>query len=101
MAYYKTSYYIIEGFVNNFRRYSLDFFSFFADILRVNGLTAREIASILGITPHAALERLYAAGIQPKTHAGKTNIYDESVVDLIREVSKGGRPRKDDAKKGE
>jgi hypothetical protein len=60
----------------------------------MNGLTIREIAEALNITPEAAFLRLRTAKIQPKTHAGKTNIYDESVVGLIREVSKGGRPPK-------
>jgi predicted ArsR family transcriptional regulator len=61
----------------------------------MNGFTLKEIAEILGIHPMAVRTRLRTRGIQPKTHAGKTNIYDESVVDKIREVSKGGRPRKD------
>jgi hypothetical protein len=60
----------------------------------MNGLTIREIAEILKITPEAAFLRLRTAKIEPKTHAGKTNIYSEDVVDLIREVSKGGRPKK-------
>jgi hypothetical protein len=60
----------------------------------MNGLTIREIAEALNITPEAVFLRLRTAKIEPKAHAGKTNIYDESVVDLIREVSKGGRPKK-------
>jgi hypothetical protein len=67
-----------------------------ADINTMQGLTIREIADILGIDARAVKMRLRKAGIQPKTKAGKTNIYDEQVVDRIREVSKGGRPRKPD-----
>jgi hypothetical protein len=66
----------------------------------MNGLTIDEIAQQLKISTIAAYTRLRAAGIHPKTHAGKTNIYDESVVDRIREVSKGGRPRKNGKKPG-
>jgi DNA-directed RNA polymerase specialized sigma24 family protein len=60
----------------------------------MNGLTIREIADILGIPPGTAKNRLLRAKIQPKTHAGKTNIYSEDVVEKVREVSKGGRPKK-------
>jgi predicted transcriptional regulator len=62
--------------------------------MNMQGLTIREIAESLGITPQAAKVRLYNAGIQPIDHAGKTNIYAEDVADKIREVSKGGRPKK-------
>jgi DNA-directed RNA polymerase specialized sigma24 family protein len=62
--------------------------------MSMNGLTIREIAEILGIEPGTAKNRLLRAKIQPKTHAGKTNIYSEDVVEKIREVSKGGRPKK-------
>lgn len=61
----------------------------------MNGLTIDEIAKELDISTIAVYTRLRTAGIQPKTHAGKTNIYDESVIDFIREVSKGGRPPKE------
>ena len=62
--------------------------------MNMNGLTIREIAEQLGITPNAAKIRLYEAGILPKDHAGKTNIYDESVVKVIRDVPGRGRPKK-------
>jgi hypothetical protein len=62
----------------------------------MEGLTISEIASILGISHDAAKFRLLRAGIKPKT---KDAIYDYSVVDCIREVSKGGRPRKEKPEK--
>jgi hypothetical protein len=58
----------------------------------MEGLTITEIAQILGITPEAAKFRLYRAGIIPITREA---IYAPSCVDQIREVSKGGRPRKE------
>jgi predicted ArsR family transcriptional regulator len=60
----------------------------------MHGLTIKEIAEALNITPEAAKFRLLRNGIQPKDHAGKTNIYDETVVEQIRMTSKGGRPKK-------
>jgi DNA-directed RNA polymerase specialized sigma24 family protein len=62
--------------------------------MNMTGLTIREIAEILGISPSAAKFRILRAGIQPKQQAGRMNFYSEDVVDQIREVSKGGRPRK-------
>jgi predicted ArsR family transcriptional regulator len=62
--------------------------------MNVQGLTIPEIAEILGISPSAAKFRLIRAGIQPKAQTGRMNFYDESVPELIREVSKGGRPKK-------
>jgi predicted ArsR family transcriptional regulator len=62
--------------------------------MSVNGLTIKEIAAILNIHPMAVKTRLKTAGIKEKDHAGKTNIYDESVVDLIRDVPQRGRPKK-------
>jgi DNA-directed RNA polymerase specialized sigma24 family protein len=62
--------------------------------MNVNGLTHREIAEILGITPAAVKQRLQTARIKPKAQTGRMNFYDESVVGIIREVSKGGRPKK-------
>lgn len=58
-------------------------------------MTIREIAEKLGISPKATMARLLTAGIQPKTHAGKTNIYDESVVEILQNTPGRGRPRKD------
>jgi predicted ArsR family transcriptional regulator len=60
----------------------------------MNGLTIREIAERLGIAPNAAKIRLLKAGIQPKDKAGKTNIYEEDVVDKIRNTPGPGRPKK-------
>jgi DNA-directed RNA polymerase specialized sigma24 family protein len=62
--------------------------------MSVTGLTIREIADILNIHPMAVKTRLRTAGIKAKDRAGKTNIYDESVVDLIRNVQDRGRPPK-------
>lgn len=66
----------------------------------MEGLTIREIANFLGISPDAVTMRLKKAGIEPKFIAGKTYLFDETAVDAIREVSKGGRPPKKDKKKG-
>ena len=60
----------------------------------MNGLTIREIAEILNIEPKAVTARLLNAGIQPKQKAGRTNIYDPSVVEAIRNVPGKGRPKK-------
>jgi hypothetical protein len=60
----------------------------------MEGLTIREIAQILGISPDAVTMRLKKAGIDPKFIAGKTYLFDPALVDRIREVSKGGRPKK-------
>jgi len=62
----------------------------------MEGLTITEIAEMLKISPRAVLQRLLRAGISPIT---KEAIYDLSCVDRIREVSKGGRPRKENTEK--
>jgi len=62
--------------------------------MSVEGLTHREIADILGITPDAVKMRLLTAKIKPTIKAGRTNLYSKDVVEIIREVSKGGRPPK-------
>jgi hypothetical protein len=70
----------------------LIFFVKICDIYGMEGLTIIEIAQILGIQPSAVMQRLIRAGIKPIT---KEAIYDPSCIDQIREVSKGGRPRKE------
>jgi predicted ArsR family transcriptional regulator len=62
--------------------------------MSVEGLTIREIAAILNIHPMAVKTRLKTAEIKPKTTAGKTNVYDYSVVETIRNVPERGRPKK-------
>ena len=64
----------------------------------INGLTIKEIAGILEIEPKAVTARLLNAGIQPKQKAGRTNIYDPSALDAIRNVPGKGRPKKADKK---
>jgi predicted transcriptional regulator len=84
-------------FVNNFLLYRIEIIkkpAIMTDNMSVNGLTHREIADILGITPDAVKMRLLTAGIKPAIKAGRTNLYSDDVVDKIREVNKGGRPKK-------
>jgi hypothetical protein len=64
-------------------------------MISMEGITTKEIAEMLGITPEAAFLRLRAKNIPAKAKIGSVNIYDPGVLDQIREVSKGGRPRKD------
>jgi hypothetical protein len=66
----------------------------FSDIKTMNGLTIREIADLLKIEPKAVTARLLTAEIKPKQKAGRTNIYDPSVVEAIRNVPGKGRPKK-------
>jgi predicted transcriptional regulator len=61
----------------------------------MEGLTHEEIAKILEISPQAVKTRLLRRGIKPKQQAGRMNFYDDSVIEQIREASKGGRPKKD------
>jgi orotate phosphoribosyltransferase-like protein len=71
------------------------FFCIIVDIMIMNGLTITEIANSLGISREAAKTRIIRSGIQPKDHAGKTNIYDESIIEQIKNVPGKGRPKKD------
>jgi len=64
----------------------------------MEGLTVTEIAELLNISRDAAMQRLLTAGIKPIT---KEALYDPSCVDRIREVSKGGRPKKDRGENGQ
>jgi predicted ArsR family transcriptional regulator len=58
--------------------------------MSMTGLTAKEIAKKLGISTHATLVRLKKAEVLPLTREA---LYPENAPDLIREVSKGGRPK--------
>jgi predicted ArsR family transcriptional regulator len=61
----------------------------------MNGMTAKEIADILGIHQKAAKSRLRRANILPISYAGPTAIYPTEAVDKIRDVPGKGRPKKD------
>jgi hypothetical protein len=77
-----------------FYTFVINFLIFFAETDTMNGMTVNEIGAALGINPKAAKMRLRTKEIKPIGYAGPTALYDPSCVDLIREVSKGGRPRK-------
>jgi transposase len=61
----------------------------------MNGYTIQELSKELGISEHAVYLRLNKADIKPLTQQA---IYPEAALEAIREVSKGGRPRKNDEK---
>jgi len=58
----------------------------------MEGFTIKEMAEKLEITEDAVYLRLRAAGIQPLTRQA---VYPSTALETIREVSKGGRPRKE------
>jgi len=58
----------------------------------MNGYTIEEMAKKLGISERAVYQRLHTLGIEPIT---RQVIYPKTALDRIREVSKGGRPRKE------
>jgi predicted ArsR family transcriptional regulator len=64
----------------------------------MEGLTLQELSEKLGISEDAVYFRLVKAGIKPLTRQA---VYPASALDAIREVSKGGRPRKTQEGKGE
>jgi predicted ArsR family transcriptional regulator len=57
----------------------------------MEGLTIKEMAEILEITPEAVKQRLFVAKISPIT---KDAVYDKSALEVIRDVPGKGRPRK-------
>ena len=59
----------------------------------MNGLTIKEIAERLGISPDAAKKRLQKLGIKAKAYAGPTALYDNSALEAIRKVRGKGRPK--------
>jgi hypothetical protein len=78
-----------------FYTFVINYLDFFSENDIMNGMTVNEIGVALGITGKAAKMRLRTKGIKPIGYAGPTAMYDPSCVEAIREVSKGGRPRKD------
>ena len=68
---------------------------FLADNNKMQGMDVNEIGKILGISPKAAKQRLRARGIRPIGYSGPTAIYPLDCVEKIKEVSKGGRPKKE------
>jgi len=57
----------------------------------MEGLTIKEMAEILEITPDAVQQRLLVAKIKPIT---KDAVYDRAALEIIRNVPGKGRPRK-------
>jgi predicted DNA binding protein len=56
-------------------------------------MTIDEIAKALKISPSAAHKRLERAGVKPVSYKA---LYDPAVVEVIKVVDKGGRPKKPD-----
>lgn len=63
-------------------------------IAYMKGLTAREIGETLGIPQKTVKTRLKAANILPVSYAGMCAIYNENVVEIIKESRGRGRPKK-------
>jgi hypothetical protein len=73
-----------------FLKYSIKF----TDMGNMNELTVNEIAEKLGVPFETVKVRIRSAGINPVRKVGRTNIYDPSVVEAIRNVPGKGRPKK-------
>jgi len=58
----------------------------------MNELTIKEIAEKLGIGQVACKARLYRLGIKPIRLVGNTGIYDQAVINSIKDVNPVGRP---------
>jgi predicted ArsR family transcriptional regulator len=69
----------------------LIFLIFFYDNRIMEGLTIQELAEKLGISERAVYQRLHTLKIEPLSRQA---IYPAVALEAIREVSKGGRPRK-------
>jgi predicted ArsR family transcriptional regulator len=69
----------------------IELFLRFSDNRGMKGMTIDEIAEALKISPKTAHKRLERAGIKPVSYKA---LYDPSVVENIRVVDKGGRPKK-------
>jgi predicted ArsR family transcriptional regulator len=59
----------------------------------MEGYTIEEMAEKLGISERAVYQRLHTLGIEPIT---RQVVYPKTALEDIREVSKGGRPRKEE-----
>jgi hypothetical protein len=57
----------------------------------MTGMTASEMAKILGRKVKTVRQQLYLAGIKPKT---KEAVYDDSALEILREIQPQGRPKK-------
>ena len=65
----------------------------------MNELTVLEIAEILKIPFGTVKSRIKLHGIKEVRKVGRTNIYDPSVVERIRNSTSVGRPKKASEKK--
>jgi hypothetical protein len=64
-------------------------------MIGMNGLSIAEMAKELCIGAPATKMRLRVAGIKPKGYVGQAAIYDESALEVIRNVPGKGRPPKE------
>jgi predicted ArsR family transcriptional regulator len=60
----------------------------------VEEMTVKELAEKLGIPDRTVKSRIRLNKIEPLRYVGPTAIYDPSILDLIREASPRGRPKK-------
>jgi p-aminobenzoyl-glutamate transporter AbgT len=70
----------------------ITFFDFIADKPAISQFI-EEMSKELGISERAVYQRLHTLGIEPVT---RQVIYPKTALEAIREVSKGGRPRKEE-----
>jgi Mor family transcriptional regulator len=59
--------------------------------MNMQGYTIEELAKKLKISERAVYQRLRTIGMEPLTRQA---VYPETALEAIKEVSKGGRPRK-------
>jgi hypothetical protein len=85
----------VSRYVNNLEQLCFKYLPKTSETDRMNGMTVNEVGAALGIHPKAAKTRLRRANIKPIGYAGPTALYDPSCIENIKEVSKGGRPKKD------
>jgi len=64
----------------------------------MEGLTVKEMASILGIEPNTVRQRLFQKGIKPFS---KDALYHPSALDSIRDVQMGRPPKEKEEQGGE